>query len=224
MTFSAPIISPIAPSPTGYAIEPVATIVPCPTISLGTDAIVPMPPGLVSVMFAPCRSSAVSVFVRAFSTSASYAATNSSNASPARVGDHRHHQRSGAVLLLHVHRQPEIHLAVLHPVWPAVDLGVVVGHHGRVLAPRARSPTRSGAYRTPSCPPPSARGGARPAPSPSACGSSSPSGSTATAPCTSPARRSRPSAVRRPPAARRALPPSRCRSPRRSPPRRARRT
>ncbi len=41
-----------------------------------------MPPGLVSVMFAPCRSSAVSVFVRAFSTNASYAATNSSKRIP----------------------------------------------------------------------------------------------------------------------------------------------
>ena len=78
MTFSAPIISPMAPSPTGYAIEPVATIVPCPAISRGTEATVPMPPGFVSVMFAPCRSSAVSVFVRAFSTSASYAPRSSS--------------------------------------------------------------------------------------------------------------------------------------------------
>ena len=36
MTFSAPIIWPMFPSPTGYAIEPVATIVPWPTISRGT--------------------------------------------------------------------------------------------------------------------------------------------------------------------------------------------
>ncbi len=70
MTFSAPIASAIRPRPTGYAIEPVATIVPWPVISRGTDAIVPIPPGLVSDTFAPTRSSAVSVLVRAFSTSA----------------------------------------------------------------------------------------------------------------------------------------------------------
>ena len=70
MTFSAPIIWPMFPSPTGYAIEPVATIVPWPTISRGTLATVPSPPGLVSVRLPPLRSSALSVFVRAFSTSA----------------------------------------------------------------------------------------------------------------------------------------------------------
>ena len=69
MTFSAPITSPIRPSPGGYAIEPVAMIVPWPTISRGTEAIVPIPPGFVSVRFPPVSSSAVSVFVRAFSTS-----------------------------------------------------------------------------------------------------------------------------------------------------------
>ena len=71
MTFSAPICSPISARPGGKAIEPVATIVPWPAISRGTDAVVPRPPGLVSVRLAPTRSSAVSVFVRAFSTSAS---------------------------------------------------------------------------------------------------------------------------------------------------------
>ena len=70
MTFSAPIIGPTRSSPTGYAIEPVATIVPWPTIRRGTDAIVPIPPGLVSVTLPPVRSSAVRVLVRAFSTSA----------------------------------------------------------------------------------------------------------------------------------------------------------
>ena len=39
--------------PGGKAIEPVATIVPWPGISRGTEAMVPMPPGLVSVMLAP---------------------------------------------------------------------------------------------------------------------------------------------------------------------------
>ena len=42
-----------------------ATIVPWPVISRGTEAIVPMPPGLVSETLAPWRSSAVSLFSRA---------------------------------------------------------------------------------------------------------------------------------------------------------------
>ena len=76
MTFSAPIIGPTCSSPTGYAIEPVATIVPWPTISRGTEATVPMPPGLVRVRLPPLRSSAVRVLVRALSTSALYASRN----------------------------------------------------------------------------------------------------------------------------------------------------
>ncbi len=44
-------------SPAGSAIDPVATIVPWPGIRRGTEATVPSPPGFVSVMFAPCRSS-----------------------------------------------------------------------------------------------------------------------------------------------------------------------
>ena len=48
----------------GYAIEPVAMIVPWPASSLGTDAIVPSPPGLVSEMLVPWKSSAVSLFSR----------------------------------------------------------------------------------------------------------------------------------------------------------------
>ena len=54
-------------------------IVPCPRMRRGTDAAVPRPPGLVSEMLAPTRSSAPSVFVRAFSTSASYAETKAAN-------------------------------------------------------------------------------------------------------------------------------------------------
>ena len=77
MTFSAPICSPIRPSPSGYPIDPVATIVPWPTISRGTEAIVPIPPGFVRLTLPPVRSSAESVFVRAFSTSALYASRNS---------------------------------------------------------------------------------------------------------------------------------------------------
>ena len=69
MTFSAPIAAPAFSRPTGYPIEPVATIVPCPGISRGTEAPVPIPPGFVKVMFAPTRSSAESVLVRALSIS-----------------------------------------------------------------------------------------------------------------------------------------------------------
>ena len=36
----------------------------CPAISLGTEAIVPIPPGLVSEMLVPWKSSAVSAFSR----------------------------------------------------------------------------------------------------------------------------------------------------------------
>ena len=40
-------------SPAGIPIAPVATIVPCPGIRRGTEATVPIPPGLVRVMLAP---------------------------------------------------------------------------------------------------------------------------------------------------------------------------
>ncbi len=65
--------------------EPVATIVPCPAIRRGTDATVPIPPGLVSVMLAPTRSSAESVFVRALSIRPSKAALKSANVQAAGV-------------------------------------------------------------------------------------------------------------------------------------------
>ncbi len=74
MTFSAPICSPTPPSPAGYPIEPVATIVPWPGISRGTEETVPIPPGLVSEIFAPARSSGERLLVRAFSISSSKAA------------------------------------------------------------------------------------------------------------------------------------------------------
>ncbi len=57
MTFctpsSASLSGSTSPMPGGKAIEPVATIVPWPGIRRGTEAMVPMPPGLVSVMLAP---------------------------------------------------------------------------------------------------------------------------------------------------------------------------
>ncbi len=48
------------------------------------------------------------------------------------VLDHRHHQRAAAVLLLHVHREAEVHLSVADAVGPPVDLGEVVRHHRHV--------------------------------------------------------------------------------------------
>ena len=50
---------------------PVATIVPWPAMSRGTEAVVPRVPGLVSVIVPPARSSGESRLVRAFSTSSS---------------------------------------------------------------------------------------------------------------------------------------------------------
>ena len=76
ITFSAPIAAPTAASPGGYPIAPVATIVPWPFISRGTEAIVPIPPGLVSETFAPWRSSAVSSFSRALAIRSLNAARN----------------------------------------------------------------------------------------------------------------------------------------------------
>ena len=43
----------------------------CPDISLGTEAIVPIPPGLVKEMFVPWKSSAVNAFSRVFVISSS---------------------------------------------------------------------------------------------------------------------------------------------------------
>ncbi len=56
-----------------------ATIVPWPFISRGTDAIVPMPPGFVSERFAPCRSSAVSLLSRALAIRSLKASRNCGN-------------------------------------------------------------------------------------------------------------------------------------------------
>jgi hypothetical protein len=65
-------LSAIALNSGGYPMAPVATIVPCPFISRGTDAIVPMPPGLVRTSVAPANSSATSLPIRARETSVSY--------------------------------------------------------------------------------------------------------------------------------------------------------
>jgi len=50
---------------------PVAMIDPWPIIRRGTEATVPMVPGLVSVIVAPAKASGSSLLVRAFSTSVS---------------------------------------------------------------------------------------------------------------------------------------------------------
>ena len=65
-----------AGSPAANAIAPAATIAPCPTIKRGTEATVPMPPGLVSVNVAPVCSSTRSLLSRAFATRSSYAPRN----------------------------------------------------------------------------------------------------------------------------------------------------
>ena len=78
ITFSAPATFAV---PGGKPIAPVATIVPWPLISRGTEAIVPMPPGLVSETLAPWRSSAVSVFSRARVMRSPNASRNSGNES-----------------------------------------------------------------------------------------------------------------------------------------------
>ena len=48
---------------------PTATIVPWPAMSRGTEATVPSPPGFVSWMVPPVKSSGISLLVRAFSIS-----------------------------------------------------------------------------------------------------------------------------------------------------------
>ena len=51
-------------------------MLPWPAMSRGTDATVPRPPGLVSVMVAPAKSSGMRRLLRALSTADSYAAWN----------------------------------------------------------------------------------------------------------------------------------------------------
>ena len=51
----------------------------------------------------------------------------------AGVVQHRHHQRAGAVLALHVHGQAQRHPGRGHALRLAVGLGVGVAHHGQVL-------------------------------------------------------------------------------------------
>ena len=76
ITFSAPATFAM---PGGKPIAPVATIVPWPLMSRGTEAIVPIPPGFVSERLAPCRSSAVSELSRARVIRSLKASRNSGN-------------------------------------------------------------------------------------------------------------------------------------------------
>ena len=97
---------------------------------------VPIPPGLVSEMLAPVRSSAVSVLVRAFSMSSSKAALKLGEVLAARVADDGDHQRARAVLLLHVDRDAEVDLTVVDAMGLAVAVVEVVGHDRHVVLSR----------------------------------------------------------------------------------------
>ena len=55
----------------GYPMAPTAMMLPWPAMSRGTEATVPRPPGLVSDIVAPAKSSGMRRLVRALSTSAS---------------------------------------------------------------------------------------------------------------------------------------------------------
>ncbi len=112
----------------------------------GTEATVPSPPGLVSDTLPPLRSSAVRVFVRAFSTSSLYALEELGEALAPGVADHGHHQRAAAVLALDVDRQAEVAGAVVDPV-AACRRSPRSGGPSPASRPwpRARSRTRSGA-------------------------------------------------------------------------------
>ncbi len=105
---------------------------PWPVISRGTEATVPSPPGLVSVMFAPSEVVGGERVRARLLHQRVVRREERVERQPARVADHGHHQRPGAVLLLDVHRQAEVHLSVVDPVGLAVDLGEVVGHHRHV--------------------------------------------------------------------------------------------
>lgn len=63
----------------GYCMAPTPMIAPWPACSRGTEWLVPMPPGLVSEMVVPAKSSAVSLLLRAFLTMSSYACQNCRN-------------------------------------------------------------------------------------------------------------------------------------------------
>ena len=123
--------------PGGSAIAPVATIQPCPGISRGTDATVPMPPGLVSVMVAPCMSSGDSdpsrvLWIRLLVHLAEGGEVH-------RVGalDDGHDQRARAVLALHVDGEPEVDVLVHDALRLAVQLARTSGP-SRVVAHRDR--------------------------------------------------------------------------------------
>ena len=120
--------------PAGRPIAPVATIVPWPGISRGTEATVPMPPGLVSVML----RAHVGVGLQLVVAGAHHQLV---------VGGHelRRSPSSEAFLITgttserepslrsRVHRQAQAHRAGGHAVGLAVHLGEGVRHHRHVV-------------------------------------------------------------------------------------------
>ena len=104
----------------------------------GTEAIVPIPPGLVSETLAPWRSSAVSLFSRARAIRSLKAPRKPEKLRrPASRMTGTISVRA-AVLLLDVDRDAEVDRAVVDAVRLAVDLGEVVGHHRHLLGGGAR--------------------------------------------------------------------------------------
>ena len=93
----------------------------------------PRPPGFVSEMFAPVRSSALRrVRARLVDERVERGLEVAEVLAPG-VADDRDHQRAAAVLLLDVDGDAEVHPVVVDAVRLAVDVGEVVGHHRRVV-------------------------------------------------------------------------------------------
>ena len=83
-------------------------IAPCPGIKRGTDATVPMPPGLVNVKDAPAMSSAPSLFVARFRDELLVLRPKRGEVEFAGVADDGHDREARAVLALAVDGKPEM--------------------------------------------------------------------------------------------------------------------
>ena len=121
----------------GRRSTPVATIVPWPVISRGTEATVPMPPGLVSEMFAPGQVVGGQLVRRA------RGAIRSLKAARKSVKGSRPASRMTGTISVRVPSffststaMPRLTCAVVDAVRLAVDLGEVVGHDRHVLGRR----------------------------------------------------------------------------------------
>ncbi len=112
MTFSTPSCSSVArgacAKPGGNAIAPAAMIAPWPTIRRGTDATVPMPPGLVSVNVAPVCSSTDELVVARLGDELFVGGAERREVEAGRVLEHRHDQEARTVFLLRVDGQAEV--------------------------------------------------------------------------------------------------------------------